>query len=154
MKLTNQLEKTFGSLSKTLFFEYQTIRELSEYFLASHAAQLTALFAPAASRNSVKAAPRVAHAPSSAPAKLVSSRRRAKRRSAASGAPTEAEPIAIIGLSGRYPEAVDIGAYWRNLRDGKDCIVEVPKERWDWRGYFSDDRDRDGHHYSKWGGFI
>ena len=32
MKLTNQLEKTFGSLPKTLFFEYQTISELSEYF--------------------------------------------------------------------------------------------------------------------------
>src|SRR5262249_36097239 len=31
MKLTNQLEKTFGSLSKTLFFEYQNIGELSQY---------------------------------------------------------------------------------------------------------------------------
>src|SRR5262249_38987918 len=31
LKLTSQLEKTFGSLSKTLFFEYQTIYELTKY---------------------------------------------------------------------------------------------------------------------------
>src|SRR5258708_34711626 len=36
MKLTNHLEKTFGSLSKTLFFEYQSIAALSEYFLREH----------------------------------------------------------------------------------------------------------------------
>src|SRR5262249_32463365 len=43
MQLTNQLEKKFGSLSKTLFFEYQTIQELSEYFLETHREKLTAL---------------------------------------------------------------------------------------------------------------
>ncbi|TNC79278.1 MAG: hypothetical protein C9356_20050, partial [Oleiphilus sp.] len=31
-EVTSRLEKTFGSLPKTLFFEYQTISELSEYF--------------------------------------------------------------------------------------------------------------------------
>ncbi|WP_155661247.1 beta-ketoacyl reductase, partial [Priestia megaterium] len=30
MQLTNQLEKTFGSLPKTLFFEYQNIQDLTE----------------------------------------------------------------------------------------------------------------------------
>src|SRR5262249_22449349 len=39
-------------------------------------------------------------------------------------------------------------------RAGKDCIVEVPPDRWDWRKYYSEDRTRSGHHYSKWGGFI
>ena len=33
MQMTNHLEKVFGSLSKTLFFEYNNIRELSGYFL-------------------------------------------------------------------------------------------------------------------------
>ena len=32
MQLTNELENVFGSLPKTLFFEYQTIGELSNYF--------------------------------------------------------------------------------------------------------------------------
>ncbi|PYS19621.1 MAG: polyketide synthase of type I, partial [Acidobacteria bacterium] len=153
MKLTNQLEKTFGSLSKTLFFEYQTIRELAEYFIAHYSTQLTALLAPTANRTS-EAAPSATQSLSRAPARLVSSRRFSRLRSAASSPTAESDPIAIIGLSGRYPEAVNIDAYWDNLREGKDCIVEVPRERWDWQEYFSDDRSKSGHHYSKWGGFI
>jgi polyketide synthase PksL len=150
MKLTSQLEKTFGSLSKTLFFEYQTIHELTGYFVAHHAAQLTALLAPA---TAVVTLPVTPVAIPAAPARRASSRR-FSRPAAAASVTTIDEPIAIVGLSGRYPESVDVAAYWENLRDGKDCITEVPKERWDWREYFSDDRAEAGRHYSKWGGFI
>ena len=45
MKLTSHLEQTFGALSKTLFFEYQTIAELSGYFLQAHGERLGRLFA-------------------------------------------------------------------------------------------------------------
>ncbi|HEY0139907.1 MAG TPA: SDR family NAD(P)-dependent oxidoreductase [Thermoanaerobaculia bacterium] len=152
MKLTNQLETTFGSLSKTLFFEYQTIRELAEYFIAQHSALLIALLAPATTHASEAVPP--AATVLTAPARLASSRRSNRRRSAVTDATKAEEPIAIIGLSGRYPEAVNLETYWSNLRDGKDCIVEVPRERWDWREYFSEDRSEGGHHYSKWGGFI
>ena len=144
MKLTGQLEQTFGALSRTLFFEYQTIHELSGYFVQSHAARLAALFA----------APATDVAAPAEPPRTTVSRRLRRRRGTASRRANESDPIAIVGLSGRYPEAVDIDAYWQNLREGKDCIVEVPKERWDWRSYFSEDRTQSGHHYSKWGGFI
>ena len=157
MKLTNQMETSFGSLSKTLFFEYRTIRELAGYFIDNHAAQLNALLSPGADRATELAASPVAQAVvAAAPAKVVSSRRFRRRRSAAPAAlpSAQADPIAIIGLSGRYPEAVDIAAYWENLRDGKDSITEVPGERWDWREYLSEDRGQSGRHYSKWGGFI
>ena len=153
MKLTNQLEKTFGSLSKTLFFEYQTVRDLAEYFLANHAEQLAALFATPVSRPAV-ATPVAAEVMGPAPAKGSARRHFRRSRSGSPGPMTETEPIAIIGLSGRYPEAVNIEAYWHNLQDGKDCIVEVPKDRWDWRDYYTEDRKKSGHHYSKWGGFI
>ncbi|HXH41887.1 MAG TPA: beta-ketoacyl synthase N-terminal-like domain-containing protein, partial [Thermoanaerobaculia bacterium] len=152
MKLTSALEKTFGSLSKTLFFEYQTIRELAEYFVAGHAAQLTVLLAPDAKGE--KAGPATAQPEFLDSKKRIPRRRFSRMGSAASGATAEADPIAIIGLSGRYPEAPDLEAYWENLREGKDCITEVPKDRWDWREYFSDDRSKRGHHLSKWGGFI
>ncbi|NJM14572.1 MAG: acyl carrier protein [Bacteroidales bacterium] len=36
INITNQLEKTFGTLSKTLLFEYQTIHELAAYFIEVH----------------------------------------------------------------------------------------------------------------------
>ncbi|WP_206412571.1 SDR family NAD(P)-dependent oxidoreductase, partial [Lysobacter enzymogenes] len=47
MDLTGQLERSFGSLPKTLFFEYQSIAELAGYFVREHAARLSALLAPA-----------------------------------------------------------------------------------------------------------
>ncbi|HET8773435.1 MAG TPA: SDR family NAD(P)-dependent oxidoreductase, partial [Thermoanaerobaculia bacterium] len=150
MKLTGQLEKSFGPLSKTLFFEYQTLRDLAQYFVEAHAPRLEELFSAA---GSAEAQPVRAAAPAAQARRAVA--RPASRPPAAASLPVaDADPIAIIGLSGRYPEAPDLDAYWNNLRDGKDCIIEVPADRWDWKTYFSDDRTQAGHHYSKWGGFI
>ncbi|HYC88474.1 MAG TPA: SDR family NAD(P)-dependent oxidoreductase [Thermoanaerobaculia bacterium] len=154
MKLTEELEKTFGTLSKTLFFEYQTVRDLAEHFLTDHAEKLQELFAQAPARPAPEAKPVTPEVLPPAAPKRSARRRGGRARGAAPAPKTQGEPIAIVGLSGRYPEAVDLEAYWRNLRDGKDCIVEVPKERWDWREYYSEDRTKGGRHYSKWGGFI
>lgn len=41
------------------------------------------------------------------------------------------EPIAIIGLSCRFPQANNPQAFWELLRKGVDAISEVPPERWD-----------------------
>ncbi|HXH41801.1 MAG TPA: SDR family NAD(P)-dependent oxidoreductase, partial [Thermoanaerobaculia bacterium] len=151
LKLTERLENTFGRLSKTLFFEYQTIRDVTGYFVHSHAARLVALFRETDDDGCQQTAAIPSEPQPAAPAR----RSRGRRARNGEAGQEESDAIAIIGLSGRYPEAIDIEAYWRNLRDGKDCIIEVPKERWDWREYFSEDRTQgDGYHYSKWGGFI
>ncbi|MCZ0971644.1 acyl carrier protein [Streptomyces albulus] len=42
MSLTRRLEEHFGPLSKTLFFEYLTVRELAGYFTAKHPEALAA----------------------------------------------------------------------------------------------------------------
>lgn len=62
--------------------------------------------------------------------------------------------IAVIGLSGRYPQAADLDAFWQNLANGRDCISEIPRERWDWRAYYSADERAPGKMNSKWGAFI
>src|SRR5262249_34676889 len=62
--------------------------------------------------------------------------------------------IAIIGMAGRYPGARDLQEFWDNLRTGRDCITEIPAERWDHRPYFDPDKNKAGTTYSKWGGFI
>jgi acyl transferase domain-containing protein/acyl carrier protein len=38
------------------------------------------------------------------------------------------EEIAIIGLSGRFPEARDVAQFWRNLRDGVEAITRFSDE--------------------------
>ena len=166
MKLTEELERTFGSLPKTLFFEYQSLSELAGYFVTNHAQRIAGLIGSLTipvSRSSPAGAtpkPTSESRPAPRPKERATSRLHRRRSPAAvpeasiRAVPRVNEPIAIIGLSGRYPEAVDVEQYWRNLRDGKDCIVEVPKDRWDWREYFTEDRNQPGRHYSKWGGFI
>ena len=62
--------------------------------------------------------------------------------------------IAIIGLAGRYPKAKNLKEFWDNLRQGVDCITEVPKERWDHSRYFDEDKNKPGKTYAKWGGFL
>ena len=64
------------------------------------------------------------------------------------------DDIAVVGMSGRYPGARHLGEFWENLREGRDCIVEIPKSRWDNELLFHPDRNHEGTSYGKWGGFI
>lgn len=41
-----------------------------------------------------------------------------------------AEPIAIVGMSCRLPQAHDLAAFWTVLRNGVDAITEAPADRW------------------------
>ncbi len=40
-------------------------------------------------------------------------------------------PIAIVGLSCRFPQAVGKDAYWKMLSEGKNVLSRMPEERWD-----------------------
>ncbi|WP_327070796.1 SDR family NAD(P)-dependent oxidoreductase [Kitasatospora sp. NBC_01302] len=64
--------------------------------------------------------------------------------------PRPGADIAIVGVSGRYPQAADLDEFWQNLRAGRDCVREVPAERWDHRRY----ADPNGANTSRWGGFL
>ncbi|MCF2435362.1 polyketide synthase dehydratase domain-containing protein [Streptomyces thinghirensis] len=55
--------------------------------------------------------------------------------------------VAIIGVSGRYPQAADLDEFWENLRTGRDCIREVPADRWHDGRYA-------GAGAGGWGGFL
>ncbi|MFD9789952.1 SDR family NAD(P)-dependent oxidoreductase [Streptomyces sp. NPDC059070] len=172
-ELTAGLETTFGPLSKTLLFEYHTLAELGGYFTARHREALETLFGEATAATAVTEAAGVVEAAEAVETAVASGAPRtvdadvtaragaadvtaAPRAEAAGPAAPLATPldIAVIGLSGRYPEARDLDEYWANLRDGRDCVVEVPRDRWEWRDHYSEDRTAPGRHYSKWGGFI
>jgi len=64
------------------------------------------------------------------------------------------QDVAIIGVSGRYPQAGNLEAFWENLKAGRDCITEIPRERWDYSRYFDSEKGKAGKSYSKWGGFL
>ncbi|MGW7276269.1 SDR family NAD(P)-dependent oxidoreductase [Streptomyces sp. NPDC054864] len=154
------LEESFGRLSRTLLFEVETIRDLARYFITDHPQALRALLGEPA-RPAVAAAPEVSKIPetpaSAVPDARVEVRDRAAAPAGEAAAPApESAPVkdvAIIGISGRYPQAGDLGALWANLRDGKDGVTEVPADRWDHEALFGgldESRARPG----KWGGFL
>ncbi|MCY7795566.1 type I polyketide synthase, partial [Bacillus spizizenii] len=57
-------------------------------------------------------------------------------------------------ISGRFPGAMDIDEFWKNLEEGKDSITEVPKDRWDWREHYGNPDTEVNKTDIKWGGFI
>ncbi|WP_144558033.1 non-ribosomal peptide synthetase [Shouchella miscanthi] len=66
---------------------------------------------------------------------------------------TKDHDVAVIGMSGRYPQASDLETLWQNLISSKDCIEEVPKERWNSNEFYNSG-EKNKNSKSKWGGFL
>lgn len=64
------------------------------------------------------------------------------------------EPIAIIGMSCRFPGAPEPQAFWDLLTEGRDAITEVPRDRWDWRDFSDPEPMIPGKMNTRWGGFL
>ncbi len=140
----NRLNQKYKlELTPTLFFEYPTVQELASHLVTEYW-ELIALHFDRA------------HSPEGAFEKPREELSLSKKDRFASGfihrpnmvgSPNSYEPIAIIGISGLFPMARDVEAFWKNLEEGRDCISEIPKDRWDWREYERETQIR-------WGGFI
>ena len=140
VRMTNKIEKDLGELSKTLFFEYQSLEELTRYFVQNHKDKFM-----------VKLGNKKKSLPQSSKVKTIPPK--PPKSKTLTSSPVK-DGIAIIGMSGRYPQAKNLEEYWENLKEGKDCITEIPSNRWDYRPYYSSKRGEKGKIYSKWGGFI
>ncbi len=57
-------------------------------------------------------------------------------------------------MEGVFPGSADLEAFRQHLRDGDDCITEVPPSRWDWRALWGDPRTGGAVTDVKHGGFI
>ncbi|ASK28886.1 hypothetical protein CEY12_01625 [Chryseobacterium sp. T16E-39] len=149
-KLTNRLESIFNNIPRTLFFECQTLAEVTEFFVDAYPEKLIEL-------TGIKTAlpeelPVVSQSASESvknDVKPAAMERQITRNTSAVN-----EPIAIIGLSGKYPQAKNLSEFWENLKSGKDSITEIPEDRWDLTDFYDEEKGKAGKSYSKWGGFI
>ncbi|HEX7312485.1 MAG TPA: SDR family NAD(P)-dependent oxidoreductase, partial [Pyrinomonadaceae bacterium] len=140
VQMTDTLEKTFGTLPKTLFFEYTTLASLATYFVDNYSHKLPDLLPaeqpepPAAN----KTEPRVLTAQEKTRLPVSGSRLAPRKEVEHDSVVDAASPddIAIIGVAGRYPQAPDLHRLWLNLRAGRDCVTEVPASRWDHARFF------------------
>ncbi len=68
---------------------------------------------------------------------------------------TRREPIAIVGMSCRFPGGVDSAAsLWALLRSGTDAVGEIPRDRWDADAYYDPSPSAPGKTYVREGGFL
>ena len=64
------------------------------------------------------------------------------------------EPVAIVGMSCRFPGAGNPEAFWELMREGRDAVTDIPPGRWDIDGCYDPDPKTPGKMYTKRGAFL
>lgn len=67
---------------------------------------------------------------------------------------SDAEPLAIVGISCRFPQAENPDEFWELLTRGVDAVSNVPADRWKSQDYFSEESGKSGFINNRHGGFI
>ncbi|WP_410511159.1 SDR family NAD(P)-dependent oxidoreductase [Paenibacillus sp. BR2-3] len=163
LELNEALQRDFEGLPNTLFYEYNTVQSLAGYFMEQYREQLVRQFKLAqshklevtAQEENVQRADSYELRSSGTP---LNGRFLPKPKQSV---PAEAGSvnggvmdIAVIGMDGRFPMASNMSELWENLKDGKDCITEIPKDRWDYTKDYDVEKGKKGKIYTKYGGFI
>ncbi|MFF2807619.1 SDR family NAD(P)-dependent oxidoreductase [Streptomyces sp. NPDC058000] len=181
-RLNQLLSEAFPAASRTLFFEFAKVEGV-----AGHLVELfpdacrdflgwgDAAAVPAAgTAPAVEPAPDVVPVPVAASAETATTPLRATSvdevtaeadaAASAEGTTDDADAdadvedgIAIIGMSGSFPDAPDQHRYWQLLMDGRSAVTEIPHRRWDWREHYDprpEGADVVRKSPSKWGAFL
>ncbi len=67
---------------------------------------------------------------------------------------TSYRAIAIVGVGAVLPDAPNVSAFWKNVKDGRYSINEVAPNRWDPALYYDPDHSAPDKTYSKIGGWV
>jgi hypothetical protein len=156
LNLTTLLKRTIPTISSTVFFDNRSVNDLVAHFMKKDLGSLQTLVGSDSGQETSEGGSRVM------PARTSSARDRRRQRRARSlsqprAADRDSGRIAIIGLSGRYPQAPTLREFWQNLKEGKDCISEIPPGRWPLKNFYCPDPNEallTGRSYGKWGGFV
>ena len=64
------------------------------------------------------------------------------------------QPIAVIGMSCRFPGAPDPAAYWDLLRSGRSAFREITSDRWDINAWYDPDIEKPGKISARMAGLL
>ncbi len=147
-EFAERLGAHFGlKLTPALFFGHSTIERLVRYFLDEHRPTLERLYVTEPAAETAAEAPPVARRATDTAAAPVAERRAAPEAG-------RDEPIAIVGMSGRFPQARNIAEMWRILSEGRHAVEEIPAERFDWREFYGDPATDKKKSNGKWMGCL
>ena len=126
-------ERFKTELTPAIFFERPTISAVAEFMMETCETQVHSHFSP---EKPGRRAPRRTVSPLETPPK------------------EPPVPVAVIGMSGKFPLADTLDAFWRNLEAGRDCIREIPEDRDYFKVALEKAYDGDPPERLGWGGFI
>ena len=147
--LNRQFKKAFNHLDATLFYKYKNIKELAKHLVDKYP-------------NYFDLGKTLVETPKPATKTRIYNNRElvswckshqniSRSRNDTNELGTD---IAVVGMSGRHPQSRDIEVFWERLKEGKDCITEIPVDRWDYNKFYDPTTKKAGTMYSKWGGFL
>ncbi|HEX3030050.1 MAG TPA: SDR family NAD(P)-dependent oxidoreductase [Clostridia bacterium] len=131
-----------------VFYGHSTLEKLGQYFLTEHNEAIREFY----SENEwVQDTPQKVQAPAAAAEVEHPKRRRFTEERAFQSA---AEPIAVIGMSGRFPSADNVEELWEKIQSGKECITDIPADRWNLEEFCKDFTDEPVEIRCNRGGFV
>jgi amino acid adenylation domain-containing protein/FkbM family methyltransferase len=134
IRFCNGLNQELGlNLAPPLLFEHATINRLARHLASAYPSRFAAVPDPGGHHEQLEAGP-AGCLPKARPGNW--------------------EPIAIVGMSGRFPQAANLEEFWENLRSGRNCIREIPPERWAWETEAEDPEEAKARARIQWGGFV
>ncbi|WP_338894302.1 SDR family NAD(P)-dependent oxidoreductase [Streptomyces sp. TG1A-60] len=160
MEAVERLERDIGPVPQELLVTGESLRSVAEALVSAKGTELAALTGVAAvpTDDTGTADARVADTRTDDPPTADMPSLTAPEADSSSRTPEEAsphdttttalpapEPIAVVGIAGRYPGAADVDTLWEHLLAGRSLITPVPPGRW------SDGEYGDGR---AWGGFL
>ena len=157
--LANAINETYRlDLNPVMFFEHPSIRAIAGALVAEHGDAVRKVHAGAAS---APPANRAAAAPAPASAAVPIGKgwtAPAPSNRASPGLSQESRfvdmPIAIVGMGGTMPQSDSLEAFWDHLRNARNLVTEIPRDRWTWEDYDGNPQKEPNTSYSRWGGFM
>ncbi|MBP2000171.1 polyketide synthase PksM [Paenibacillus shirakamiensis] len=156
VQLTESLRPKLKGVTSTLFFEHKTIDSLVNHFIEHEPDALRTLVGAelSSTRNSNSIAesrnPKLESSASEYQLKSTFRYENSQKQQTIS----QVQDIAIIGISGRFPLAEGVHELWDNVKKARNCITEIPLDRWNGLDYYHPLKGKEGLTYSKWGGFV
>jgi acyl transferase domain-containing protein/UDP:flavonoid glycosyltransferase YjiC (YdhE family)/thioesterase domain-containing protein/acyl carrier protein len=132
-QFANQLTNHYNiEITPSIFFSYSTIEKLTGYFLIEHQQAISEFYS--GKRTASQVLPEIAMVIE--PSENQNDHR--ETGNTTDNFQTNEEPIAIIGMSGRFPGARNIGQLWEIIKENRSTVTEIPQDRFDWRRYYTD----------------
>jgi hypothetical protein len=125
-QLNERLASYFPELTKTLFYEYHTLDAVVEYLVSSYPKECVNWCSMEIHNTGVEEndGEEIDYGSISTVSIINNSQKANEGLDNNHKEGRGQEPIAIIGISGRFPKARTVKEFWNNLQTGRDCITE------------------------------